>query len=514
MDDVSRGKQVAAYYKYLLDNPAMLVNYNSKSLETLRKICAKSLSPAQTLAAASLAGPQSQQGWEKVAPGAFTFPSDDGPHWDFRREWYYLACSLTAPGYSQPITIILSILRHGTVPSFMRNPGQSAASAQVISVSASVEIPQSTNHPYTDITWAVYGDADGVSLRASPFEWVASSSVYLKQHSTAVGDSMFPMDAVIKDEKTGLNVTLTISPFDPNPVWFAEGDAGCAPCLDGVGYRYYSYPSLQVTGSVQIGSEVLIPSVTGSGWLDHQWESGMTPLGYVSNAWLRAAVVVGQNSQKTPFNLNPPWNWFLIHLDNKTQITAILLPAPAVSKGMGPFKLTNAVLLGGSASKFHKKELNNGRVTYHAWVTHRETKYPSGWTLEFPDDDIVLYLTTTLPPPSGFGMNAGGDEFMETGVVVTGTVDGNTITGSGVAEAIGWRSTENQVKDALRTLDQSDKDTALVNQFLPHSPDSLLVFSATMFLFWPLFVVVIITVVLVAVLVPRHNRLKKARAAS
>ena len=497
--DQQRGNNMARYYQDLIDNPVFLVQPTTDALKELVSISKKGLTPSQLLGIAGIAGPQSSKGWNWVEKGNFYFPGDNGPHYDIRNEWWYLASNwdaqdVTDPEHpiplQKPISVLSVILRRGTIPHYMRK-GESGHTSQVVNGQLSVTIPGAEVEHFHE-SQAVAGD-DSV-MNSSPFYITAGENWYFKADNPG---SPFPMTAYVKVGNAEITMKLhTVN----EPDWFYEGDNGCAPCIYGLGYRYYSWPNIFGQLTMSVGNKKY-SATTGQAWMDHKWGSAMNPLGYVNNTYLRALSLVQTKFSKDEPSSNTRWNWFFFQLNDNTQITSALLPAPKVPEsGKGPFKLTNTTIIDSSGIKPIIKNIK-GTVTYNDWIIQNGTTYALGWSLEFPEIKLKLLLTPTVN--AQFGGSGSGDEYYEGGVMITGTKDGNPIKGIGFAEMIAYQSDDDQIKNVLQLLNSN----ADINIFKAKRPNLILTIGAILYLLTPILIFISL-IIMVTVLGRKQKNLK------
>ena len=484
--DLQRGTDIARYYQDLLDNPPSLISYNPDAIKTLIERAKKGLSPKDVFALSSLAGPLSSKGWETVEHESFYFPEDNGPHYDFRTESWSINCNFYIPGHKNPITVLFIFTRKGTVPGYMRRSGQHGKDSQVVFSQTYVTIP-SKNHHYS---FSSYSDGNSVTMNSKPFEISTPGNFSIKSESA---DSLFPMDIVLKnDSNMDMHINLT-SPT--NPPSFAQGNNGCAPCISGVGYRYYSCPNIVAQGSVKVESNTF-DKITGTAWMDHDWESRINPLGYTKNYYLRAFRNVGQFFT-TP-RINIKWNSFFIRLDNNTEITSAIMPAPDKNT-KDNFDLTTTIMVYNDGKKINKKEIY-GQVNYIGFMkSPTGTTYPIGWNLSFPDEDLNIRITPTVT--NQFCYSGDNAEFMGAGIVLNGTKDGKNVSGTGFVKCMNYESDEEFINNSLKSLDYTSEHINDIDQyFYPVKPNGWL-FSLSLFItVLPLLLIILVIVFMVLII--------------
>ena len=507
---MSNGQLLSDYFTKIAKNPVPLVPYSPQALKVLSSwVENEQLTPSALFAAIALGGPQSSQGWSTVKPGPFMFPQDHGPHWDIRNEWYYLACNMTytdAKGVSNPLYLLLAIIRRGT------SPDNQTPKAQIVACEFTAELP-GTSTPYVTQSSAFDGFTSQVLMQApSPtqdFQWsVFDGQQLFGINSPASPDSLsaFNVGVAFTHPTLGpvncqLNLISTVQ-----PAYFLQGDNGCAPCLDGVGYRYYSWPAL----TVQNGSTVTVGTSTyncqGQAWLDHQWGSRMQPLGYVDNLYLRALAVLGNSYPK---ELAPQWDWFFMHLSNGMHITTAVLPSQGFfnSSEGAPVPLTNTTFITTGSGTLSTQTFQGGTVTYRGWQRINCNWYASSWVLQWPNVTLNLVVTQS-GTDAGVSRGVDGQSFMEKGINVSGTVNGVAVTGVGFAEAVGYDPLETQVAELLTTM---FGDTTLAQQyvsvFMPASASAGDIALASLLVVGPPLVLLIIIVTVVVVVLKKKKKL-------
>jgi hypothetical protein len=512
----SNSTRFGDYLDSISQTPVPLVPYSPKALKLLSGLCHKGVSPSGLFAAIGLAGPQSSQHWGSVQPGAFQFPVDHGPHFDIRNEWYYLACNLTytdSDKKTQPLYLLLAIIRRGVTPPQFTSASDNLSQLQVVSCEATLELPAMLN-PYYAAAAAIDGTAGDVTFQAptasNKFQWSAFDGAQLFGLSSEFVNSMFPMSCGIKFNSGAgpVSVELEISSkTTTNPFLFLQGEDGCAPCIDGLGYRYYSWPSLDnVKGTVTVNGENLV--VTGQAWLDHQWGARMQPLGYVDNLYARA---LGILTSSYPQTLAPQWDWFFMHLSNGMHITTAVLPSKGFDNPRGAVSLTNTTIVStDSSGNMTYKTFQGGGVFYNDWVTVNCNLYASSWVLFWDTSDfkIDLQLNVLTPPPSGFSQGVDGQTFMEKGITVSGTVNGTKVTGVGFAEAVGYDTVQRQVINMLSQIVKPDSIPLLLPTFMPAEASWQDVTLSALLVIGPPVVFLAIIVITLAVVLHRKKRSK------
>ncbi len=444
---INRGKNVAKYLQYLIDHPIDYVPYLTARLNYLKDLSMKGLTPKQALCIGNLSGPQSAYGFTRVEPGPFDFPKDHGPHWGIRAGWYFLAANVWLEGESKlekPISIVYVIKRRAVTPPFMWEDNE-PLNHQIVSVYASVTFPEQGIRAGKSVV--VGGDKSRVKLSGKPFIWKVDQN-YIKGDATK--KDLGPLHAFYHDKERNVKFDLKLIPKKP---FFLQGDKGCSPCIYGLGYRYYSWPILEVIGTVQAGTKN--GSVIGAGWLGHQYGASMEPMGYMDNSLLQAESNIEKALSTT--KMLPMWNWFCVQLNNNVQITMAKMPAPDPKKGLGekgPFPLTLVTKI----DKDGSVENISGNIIYTGWgQSPAGNWYATGMEFILFDTHkkVLAQLKLTPTTMNQFNHDGKGAEYFEGGCTVFGSYQGNMITGVAFLEMVGYEPDESIISTLLKNAGAS-----------------------------------------------------------
>lgn len=197
-------------------------------------------------------------------------------------------------------------------------------------------------------------------------------------------------------------INLTLDSQKPAALHNGSGLLSYGP--GGYSY-YYSRTHMAVSGTIQ-DHGVAVP-VTGLAWMDHQWGNFITVNG-------------------------TGWDWFSIQLDNGTDymVYEIRDTTGKVISVIGSLIDAQGKTTQVDATKI--SEAVNGH-----WVsptTHYT--YPSGWTLTLPNGSLTI--TPTLPNQELVTTQTTGNTYWEGDSSVTGTIDGQPVTGQGYTELTGY----------------------------------------------------------------------------
>jgi predicted secreted hydrolase len=221
-------------------------------------------------------------GFAAVTPGrTFEFPTDHGPHPDYRIEWWYVTANCvdaSGTAYGAQWTLF----RQAMQP---RAPQQGWASQQIWM--GHVAVTRADTHRYSE-TFA-RGGVGQAGVEASPFHaWIDSWDMrgLDPMRDTAI--------APLELTASGPDFSYALRLDADRPV-VLQGDAGySAKSERGQASYYYSQPYFKVTGSISFDGKSI--DVTGQAWMDREWSS--QPL---------AADQTG-------------WDWFSLHLNENEKL--------------------------------------------------------------------------------------------------------------------------------------------------------------------------------------------------
>lgn len=208
----------------------------------------------------------------------FDFPTDHGPHNDYRIEWWYLTANLQAEDGTD-YGLQWTLFRSALAP----EAGAGWTAPQLWMGHAAVTTP--TDHYVTERIGR--GGIGQAGVTADPFEaWI--------DDWTLAGD-WTTLDMTASGPDFAYDMDLTAQ----GPLIF-HGDAGYSvKSAGGQASYYYSQPYFDVAGTLILPDGQV--AVTGSAWLDREWSS--QPL---------AADQTG-------------WDWFSLSFDDGTKMMGFLL---------------------------------------------------------------------------------------------------------------------------------------------------------------------------------------------
>jgi predicted secreted hydrolase len=331
-----------------------------------------------------------------LAPRAFSFPADHGPHPEFRTEWWYYTGNLdTAAGrhFGFELTFFRTAL---TPPSASVVDRASAWSARQLYVAhfALTDTAGRRFHAWSRLSREALGMA---GARTSPFrvwldDWSAESespSSLPMRLRAAEGD--VAIDLVLASEKpVALQGDRGLSQKGPEP-----GNAS----------YYYSLSRMHARGTVSVNGEPL--AVSGLAWMDREWSTSA---------------------------LGPElagWDWVALQLDDGRDVMVYRLRR---RDGGTDSHSAGALIAPDGATR----PLAAADVTLDAldhWTSPRSgVRYPSRWRLAIPDAALSLEITPRLADQELIV----GTRYWEGAVRAEGTAAGRPVTARGYVELVGY----------------------------------------------------------------------------
>lgn len=186
------------------------------------------------------------------------FPTDHGAHWLYRTEWWYLTAWLD--GTTGPLGLQLTFFRTRTrhAPD---NPSRFAPK-QVMFGHAAIASAKQPRLLHQELAARVMpnmmADTDtALKMRAPRGFW------------SLVREKNDQYRAIVNAEQFSYSVML-----QPAGAPVLQGDNGFSrkATTDDRASYYYSRPQCKLSGEIRIGQQAA-QSVTGTGWIDHEWSS-------------------------------------------------------------------------------------------------------------------------------------------------------------------------------------------------------------------------------------------------
>jgi predicted secreted hydrolase len=208
-------------------------------------------------------------GFAPAIPGkTFSFPSDHGPHPDFRIEWWYVTANLVDPSgsaYGAQWTLFRQAMQPGS-------EREGWASLQLWMGHAAVT--SAVTHRFSE-TFA-RGGVGQAGVEAKPFAaWI---DAWEMRGSDQTGDTTIaPLD--LSASAADFSYALHLAADRP---LILQGDGGYSKKSEREqASYYYSQPFFKVAGHIAIDDRPV--DVTGQAWMDREWSS--QPLASDQTGW-------------------------------------------------------------------------------------------------------------------------------------------------------------------------------------------------------------------------------------
>ena len=325
-----------------------------------------------------------------LAPRPLSFPSDYGPHADFRTEWWYYTGNLkTAAG--RHFGFQLTFFRIALAPGVVVRASAWATRQFYVAHFAVTDVAGRRFHAFSRTSREALALA-GAS--ASPFRvWVEDWS--------AEGDGS---SARLRASQGDVAIDLEVSAAKPVVL---QGDRGLSRKGPEPGNAsfYYSFTRMPTSGVVRLGSETL--TVSGEAWMDREW----------STSGLSAGV--------------KGWDWFAVQLDDGRELMAYLLRRRDGTPD--PFSAGTLVATDGTARPLDASDL---RIeTLEQWTSPRSgVRYPARWRLSVPSADLQLEIEPQLADQELIV----GTRYWEGAVTAASSAGHRAVAGQGYAELVGY----------------------------------------------------------------------------
>lgn len=181
--------------------------------------------------------------------------------------------------------------------------------------------------------------------------------------------------------------------------WIDFGPAG--------GSYYYSRTRLTAEGSLEVDGVRL--AVEGTAWFDHQWGD---------------FIAVGGGG----------WDWFAVNLEDGTDLTVSLVRA---LDGSYPLVYGTLVEAGGRVRHLPRTAFE-WEVT-GSWTSPATgARYPAGWRITVPGDNLEIELTPTVADQELDTRATTGVVYWEGSQVVRAVRDGRALSGEAYVELTGY----------------------------------------------------------------------------
>ncbi|HTY22629.1 MAG TPA: lipocalin-like domain-containing protein [Desulfomonilaceae bacterium] len=343
------------------------------------------------LAAPALAG---DKGFNQAVPGlSLIFPKDHGKHSDFQTEWWYFTGNLDSE----------SGRRWGFQVTFFRRAlfkqPRSALSAW------NVRDVYPAHFALTDVQNSSFFHAELLSREGPDLAKAAEDDlrIHVRDWSATRDNDEIRLTA----REGGYALDLRLAPEKPPVLHGTSGYSRKGDAKDQASY-YYSYTRLTATGTITF--QGTSHQVHGSAWMDHEFGSGMLLANQIG------------------------WDWFSLQLDDGSELMVFHL-----RKKDGTFEQPFGTFIpkeGAAVDLAGQRILISSKGT---WTSpHTAAIYPSGWTIEIPEQKISLEITPLVLDQELSSERSTRIVYWEGAVEVRGARNGHPVHGRGYVELTGY----------------------------------------------------------------------------
>jgi predicted secreted hydrolase len=342
---------------------------------------------------------------EALAPQPLEFPRDQGPHPDFRQEWWYLTGNLDSTGgerFGFELTIFrFALAPTAPIPTTGAAPGAEGSNWRTRQIYLGhFAVTDVARHRFRFAAKLSRGALGLAGAQADPLRvWVGNWRI---GEDPADGAGAWHVRAAERDYV----LSLAARPLMP-PVLNGERGFSRKSAKGGDATYYYSIPRIAVQGTLVRDGQPL--RVHGLAWLDREWGSGS----------------LGRQEAG--------WDWFGLQLDDGSCLMFYSLRDR--DGAQDPESAGTWVDAHGHARALARGDLRI-EVLAH-WDDRSGARYPSRWRLLAP----ALGLDLTVQPILADQELLTSPRYWEGAVDVAGTRAGRAIGGRGYVELVGYAGT-------------------------------------------------------------------------
>ena len=331
-------------------------------------------------------------------PVPISLPADDAPHHRLTEWWYYTGHLRDDAGHRYGFEFVIFRAERGGLP---------------VSWASHLALTDEGGGTfgYAQRTWIGPGvdtsSADGFKL-AIPGAPSGAAAAPATPWAMAGGDGHDALSATAtgaeSSKGSGFGLELRVDATKPPALHDTDGWIDFGP---GGGSYYYSRTAMAAQGTLTIDGRPA--TVTGTAWFDHQWGD---------------FIAVGGGG----------WDWFAINLSDGTDLTLSL-----VRDADGSYPLVYGTLVD-AAGRFRNlpRDAFKVDVTGHWTSPTTGARYPSGWRVTIPGEDLTIDLHPTVPDQELDTRPSTGVVYWEGSQVVTATRGGTPLGGEGYVELTGY----------------------------------------------------------------------------
>lgn len=326
-------------------------------------------------------------------PRPFVFPQDHGPHPEYKTEWWYYTGNLVSRSgdrYGFQLTFFRANL--GTIDS--RGTSAWRTNQMFMAHFAVSDIADEKFVAFERLSRAANGLA---GARAQPYAvWLEDWRV----EAEAPGQTATTVRLSASEDDVSLRLLLVAA---KSPILQGVNGLSQKGLQPGNASYYYSLSRLSAEGTIRLGDRQ--EDVTGTAWMDREWST--------------SALESGQTG----------WDWFALQLDDTTEIMYYQLRRDG---SVDPHSRGALVKMNGDKIDLLQPDVL--LTVRDWWDSPLGGRYPSGWTLQIPKQQIELSIEPMLREQELDGMF----RYWEGAVRVQGVRGEAPVAGAGYVELTGY----------------------------------------------------------------------------
>lgn len=305
-------------------------------------------------AVAALSESPEQKGFARARePRSFSFPADDGPHYDFQTEWWYYTGHLYSGrrrfGYQ------FTLFRRGLTPGPDSHADDWRTNQIYFAHFTLSDIQNQAFYPFERWGRASVGLA---GAQSEPFR------VWLHNWSLS-GDPQ--RQVKLQAHTPDIELSLDLRPQKREVL---QGNQGLSQKNAGEGNAsyYYSRPRIQTQGRLRLKDEYF--TVQGESWLDREWSTS----------------VLAPEQQG--------WDWFSLQFEDGSEL--MLYQLRLKDGSLDRYSSGSLIDVQGGVTPLKAKDFSI-QSTGHWTSPETGVRYPSGWTLRVPRAQLDLTVRPLMP---------------------------------------------------------------------------------------------------------------------
>jgi len=321
------------------------------------------------------------------------FPRDFGPHPEYQTEWWYYTGNLqTTDGHR--FGYQLTFFRRGLLPpqEWVERDSLWGANQVYMAHFALSDIAANEHHAFERFARGAAGLA---GANAEPYQvWLEDWQV------VEIGTNQYQISASQDDIQLFLSLSDTTGPI----LHGKQGYSQKGPEPGNASY-YFSQTRLVTLGSIQVQDTHY--EVQGLSWMDHEFSTSALSPGQVG------------------------WDWFSLQLDDGSELMVFQIRREDGS--IDPYSSGTWVT---SSRDTRALKLDEFKIqVLDTWRSpHTEALYPAEWTVQVSSLDLSLKIKPSMPDQEMDLSYA----YWEGAVEITGTFEGESVSGSGYVEMTGY----------------------------------------------------------------------------